>query len=173
MRLVLLLLALVVLSAAQKRRQKQNAEWDYRADAEKVNTKGCSNLTLVLDNWKFAIMTQVKELLLNDHSMVLPDYTRIKPLSDALDDLYTEFNSLKERLGELTTKFEGVEAFVDDMRAGRGPAPPRPERPPPEEVPPPSREKHPGLVGEGPRQPARRNRVMLRNPLRKVETPQA
>uniref|UniRef100_A0A8C7V7K8 Si:ch73-127m5.3 n=1 Tax=Oncorhynchus mykiss TaxID=8022 RepID=A0A8C7V7K8_ONCMY len=90
--------------------------------AEKVNTRVCANLTLVLDNWKFAIMTQVKDLLLNDHSTVLPDYGRIPPLSDALGDLYKEFNALKERLGELTTKFEGVEAFVDDVRAGRSPS---------------------------------------------------
>lgn len=44
--------------------------------AERVNTRGCTNLTLVLDNWKYAIMSQVKDLLLHDHSTVLPDYGR-------------------------------------------------------------------------------------------------
>ncbi|KAM4525147.1 uncharacterized protein PAE49_001174 [Odontesthes bonariensis] len=76
-------------------------------------------------------MTQVRDLLLHDHNTVLPDYGRIQPLSDALGDLYKEFNALKERLAELTVKFDGVEAFVDDVRLGRKPAPPRREPRPP------------------------------------------
>uniref|UniRef100_A0A667ZIT3 Si:ch73-127m5.3 n=1 Tax=Myripristis murdjan TaxID=586833 RepID=A0A667ZIT3_9TELE len=124
---VALLILLLALCAAHRQKGTQNPEWDLRNEAEKVNPRGCANLTLVLDNWKYAIMTQVKDLLLHDHSTVLPDYGRIQPLSDALGDLYKEFNSLKERLGELTSKFEGVEAFVDDVRSGRSPAPPRGE----------------------------------------------
>ncbi|KAG7507795.1 hypothetical protein JOB18_044633 [Solea senegalensis] len=87
--------------------------------SDKVTSRGCSNLTLVLDNWKFAIMTQVKDLLLHDHNTVLPDYARIQHLSDALADLYREFNAMKERLVALTSKFDGVEAFVDDARLAR------------------------------------------------------
>lgn len=60
---------------------------------------------------------------------------RIQPLSEALGDLYKEFNSLKERLAELTTKFDGVEAFVDDVRLGRSPAPLRGEPRPPGSLP--------------------------------------
>ncbi|XP_010785594.1 uncharacterized protein [Notothenia coriiceps] len=123
---VLLVLS-VALCAAQIKKISGRPEWDFRNEAEKVNTKACSNLTLVLDNWKYAIMTQVKDLLLHDHSTVLPDYGRIQPLSDALGDLYGEFNALKERLSELTVKFEGVEGFVDDVRSGRKPSQPRGE----------------------------------------------
>uniref|UniRef100_A0A8C6W0J8 Si:ch73-127m5.3 n=1 Tax=Nothobranchius furzeri TaxID=105023 RepID=A0A8C6W0J8_NOTFU len=97
---------------------------------ERMNSRGCANLTLVLDNWKYAIMTQVKDLLLHDHNAVLPDYGRIQPLSDALGDLYKEFNALKEHLTELTAKFGDAEAFVDDVRLGRIPAPPRGEHRP-------------------------------------------
>ncbi|GCB72123.1 hypothetical protein scyTo_0001833, partial [Scyliorhinus torazame] len=98
---------------------RKSREWDHRSDARKVNMRGCANLTNVLDNWKFAIMTQIKDLLLHDHQTVLPDYGRIHTLSEALDDLYREFNALKERLIELTSKFEGVELFVDELKAAR------------------------------------------------------
>uniref|UniRef100_A0A3B3ZDU0 Uncharacterized protein n=1 Tax=Periophthalmus magnuspinnatus TaxID=409849 RepID=A0A3B3ZDU0_9GOBI len=87
--------------------------------AQREKNRGCANLTLVLDNWKYAIVTQVKDLLLNDHRTVLPDYGRIQPLSDALGDLYKEFNALKDRLVDLTSKFHSVEGFVDEMRKGR------------------------------------------------------
>ena len=48
---------------------------------------------------------------------------RIQPLSEALDDLYKEFNALKAHLGELTDKFTTIEAFIDEVKAGRASSP--------------------------------------------------
>ncbi|XP_075999137.1 uncharacterized protein LOC142992548 [Genypterus blacodes] len=119
---VLLLLAVVVVAVlAQKRRpaSTNKDEWNYRDGSERVNMRGVSNMTQVLDNWRFDILNQMRSLLQNDHQALLPDYARIQPLSEALDDLYKEFNALKSHLGDLTEKFAAIETFIDEVKAQR------------------------------------------------------
>ncbi|XP_071383421.1 uncharacterized protein [Centroberyx affinis] len=129
---VLLLLAVAVVTVlAQRRRPTSTStdEWNYRDGSEKVSMRGVANLTQVLDNWRFDILTQMRGLLQNDHQSLLPDYARIQPLSEALDDLYKEFNALKAHLGDLTEKFAAIETFIDEVKTERaatanaGPAP--------------------------------------------------
>lgn len=55
-------------------------------------------------------------------------FSRIRPLSDAVGDLYRQFNTLKDDLAKLTSKFDGVEAFVDDLKHGRVSVRQRPQR---------------------------------------------
>lgn len=119
--LLLVLAVVTVLVTAQKRRptSRTNDEWNYRDGAERVSMRGVANLTQVLDDWRFDILNQMKGLLQNDHQTLLPDYSRIQPLSEALDDLYKEFNALKERLGDLTEKFTAIESFIDEVKASR------------------------------------------------------
>ncbi|CAG02251.1 unnamed protein product [Tetraodon nigroviridis] len=116
---LLLFLAVGTVTVLAQRRRPAEAKdaWNYRDGSERVNMRGVANLTQVLDNWKFDIMSQVKGILQNDHQSVLPDYARIQPLSEALDDLYKEFNALKTRLGDLTEKFSAIETFIDEVKA--------------------------------------------------------
>lgn len=52
--------------------------------------------------------------------------SRIRPLSDAVVDLYRQFNNLKDELGKLTSKFDTLEGFADDLKEGRLTLPQRP-----------------------------------------------
>ncbi|XP_062875144.1 uncharacterized protein si:dkey-282h22.5 [Trichomycterus rosablanca] len=105
------LLSLISLCSAQKKETQETRE-----QRDKTNSKSCSNLTQVLDNWKYAIMYQVKDLLVNDHASVLPEYVRIKPLSDAVDELYNHFNTLKDSLAKLSNKLDSIESFVEEFQ---------------------------------------------------------
>ncbi|KAF1379954.1 hypothetical protein PFLUV_G00181440 [Perca fluviatilis] len=123
--LLLILSVVTVTVLAQRRRTSSSStttntdEWNYRDGSEKVNMRGVANLTQILDNWRFDILSQMKGLLQNDHQSLLPDYARIQPLSEALDDLYKEFNALKAHLGDLTDKFSAIETFIDEVKADR------------------------------------------------------
>ncbi|XP_037647084.1 uncharacterized protein si:ch211-76l23.4 [Sebastes umbrosus] len=127
--LLLLLAVATVTVVAQRRRPASttttNDEWNFRDGSEKVNMRNVANLTQILDNWRFDILTQMRGLLQNDHQSLLPDYARIQPLSEALDDLYKEFNALKAHLGDLTEKFSAIETFIDEVKTERAtnPAP--------------------------------------------------
>ncbi|XP_067859790.1 uncharacterized protein si:ch211-76l23.4 [Heptranchias perlo] len=100
-----------------KKRPMQSDEWNYKDGSDKVNMRGVANLTQILDNWRFDILTQMRNTLTNDHQSLLPDYSRISPLSEALADLFNEFNALKEHLRDLTEKFSALEISVDEMKA--------------------------------------------------------
>uniref|UniRef100_A0AAZ1WWV7 Uncharacterized protein n=2 Tax=Oreochromis aureus TaxID=47969 RepID=A0AAZ1WWV7_OREAU len=117
--LVLTVSAVTVLAQRRRPASKATDEWNYKEGSDRVNMRNVANLTEVLDNWRFDIISQMKGLLQNDHQSLLPDYARIQPLSEALDDLFKEFNALKTRLGDLTDKFTAIETFIDEVKTSR------------------------------------------------------
>ncbi|XP_056609521.1 uncharacterized protein si:ch211-76l23.4 [Triplophysa dalaica] len=125
----LLFLTIAVVLVCGQRRRPAKGEWNYRDGSEKVSMRGVANLTEVLDDWRFGILNKVKDLLQNDHQSLLPDYSRIQPLAEALDDLYKEFNALKAHLGDLTEKFAPLETFVDELKTERANANAAPTNP--------------------------------------------
>ncbi|XP_077940317.1 uncharacterized protein LOC120828393 [Gasterosteus aculeatus] len=134
--MLLMVLAVATVTVLGQRRRPASTststdEWNYRDGSERVNMRGVANLTLILDNWRFDILGQMRGLLQNDHQALLPDYARIQPLSEALDDLYKEFNALKAHLGDLTEKFSAIETFIDEVKADRANAAQAPPPVPP------------------------------------------
>ncbi|XP_048465375.1 uncharacterized protein si:ch211-76l23.4 [Rhincodon typus] len=113
----LIVFFLIFLPGMHGKKRVQSGEWNYKDGSDKVNMRGVANLTQILDNWRFDILTQMRDMLTNDHQSLLPDYSRITPLSEALSDLFTEFNALKERLKDLTDKFTALEVSVDEIKA--------------------------------------------------------
>ncbi|TRY60254.1 hypothetical protein DNTS_005916 [Danionella cerebrum] len=99
-RVILLFLSMTLVIVCGQKKRPAKEEWNYRDGSDKVSMRGVSNLTQVLDDW------------------------RIQPLSEALDDLYKEFNALKVHLGELTEKFGPLETFMDELKTERASASP-------------------------------------------------
>ncbi|XP_069762227.1 uncharacterized protein [Narcine bancroftii] len=113
----LVVMSFFLLTMVQSRKRPLASDvWNYRDGSDKVNMRGVANLTEILDNWRFDILTQMRNMLTKDHQSLLPDYARISPLSEALGDLFKEFNSLKEHLGDLTEKFNALEVNVDEIK---------------------------------------------------------
>uniref|UniRef100_A0A8C1T857 Si:ch211-76l23.4 n=1 Tax=Cyprinus carpio TaxID=7962 RepID=A0A8C1T857_CYPCA len=75
-RVSLLFLTMTVVVVCGQKRRPAKEEWNYRDGSERVSMRGVANLTQVLDDWRFDILSQVKGLLQNDHQSLLPDYSR-------------------------------------------------------------------------------------------------
>ncbi|XP_043929782.1 uncharacterized protein LOC122804157 isoform X2 [Protopterus annectens] len=85
--------------------------WNYRDGADKVNIQGVRSMTRILDKWGNNLFSEMKNIFMNRPYLVLPEYSRIRPLSEALDDLYKEVKSLLKRIAELNERLSIIESF--------------------------------------------------------------
>lgn len=80
----------------------------YQAPAGRVDLQGKHSITQTLENWGNNIFFQCKNILMNRPQMLLPEYSRVGPLSEALDDLLKEMLALKKRLVELNGRLDAA-----------------------------------------------------------------
>ncbi|XP_071757937.1 uncharacterized protein LOC139913714 [Centroberyx gerrardi] len=86
--------------------------WNYREGADSVNVASVRSVTRVLDAWGKRIFNEIKTLLHSQPSTLLPDYSRVRPLSESVNDLFREVSLLHRRITELTHRLATLEPFL-------------------------------------------------------------
>lgn len=114
--LLLLFFHLLPSGICQKKYPNQIEEWNYREGAEKVNIQGVKSITQVLEKWGNSIFWQMKYSLLSHPSMLLPEVSSVRPISEAIDNLLKQVHSMKKRLAELTERLNIMDRVLIPIR---------------------------------------------------------
>ncbi|XP_041840281.1 uncharacterized protein si:ch211-243a20.3 [Melanotaenia boesemani] len=113
-----LLMELMVVAVATEARTASEANeldygyWNYREGADSVNVASVRSVTRVLDAWGKRIFSEIKTLLHSQPSTLLPDYSRVRPLSESINDLFREVFLLHRRIDELSHRLATLEPFL-------------------------------------------------------------
>ncbi|KAM4603682.1 uncharacterized protein ACJ7VT_018356 [Polymixia lowei] len=86
--------------------------WNYREGADNVNVASVRSVTRVLDTWGKRIFNEIKTLLHSEPSALLPDYSRVRPLSESVNDLFREVSLLHKRITELNHRLATLEPYL-------------------------------------------------------------
>ncbi|KAK7161411.1 hypothetical protein R3I94_004174 [Phoxinus phoxinus] len=86
--------------------------WNYREGVENVNVANIRSVTRVLDAWGKRIFKDIKTLLHSQPNALLPDYSRVRPLSESLNDLFREVSHLQRRITDLNNRLATLEPFL-------------------------------------------------------------
>ncbi|KAJ8001785.1 hypothetical protein DPEC_G00173040 [Dallia pectoralis] len=112
--LTLLLLAAVatVAQSVGEENDLKYGYWNYREGAENVNVASVRSITRVLDVWGKRIFNDIKTLLHSQPTSLLPDYSRVRHLSESVNDLFREVSLLHRRITELTHRLATLEPLI-------------------------------------------------------------
>ncbi|XP_071329430.1 uncharacterized protein [Trachinotus anak] len=113
--LLVLLMMVAMVSGAHAGSQENELNygyWNYREGADSVNVASVRSVTRVLDAWGKRIFNEIKTLLHSQPSTLLPDYSRVRPLSESLNDLFREVSLLRRRITELSHRLATLEPFL-------------------------------------------------------------
>ncbi|GAA6230225.1 uncharacterized protein si:ch211-243a20.3 [Lates japonicus] len=113
----LLMMLMVVATVTGTREASEENEldygyWNYREGADSVNVASVRSVTRVLDAWGKRIFNEIKTLLHSQPSTLLPDYSRVRPLSESVNDLFREVSLLHRRITELSHRLATLEPFL-------------------------------------------------------------
>ncbi|XP_063055497.1 uncharacterized protein si:ch211-243a20.3 [Engraulis encrasicolus] len=86
--------------------------WNYREGAESVDVSHVRSVTRVLDSWGKKLFSDIKTLLHSQPSALLPDYSRVRPLSESLNDLFREVLHLQRRITDLNHRLATLEPVL-------------------------------------------------------------
>ncbi|XP_070684355.1 uncharacterized protein [Pempheris klunzingeri] len=98
--------------AASEENELDYGYWNYREGADRVNVASVRSVTRVLDAWGKRIFNEIKTLLHSQPSTLLPDYSRVRPLSESVNDLFREVSLLRRRITELSHRLATLEPFL-------------------------------------------------------------
>ncbi|XP_061495353.1 uncharacterized protein LOC133390554 isoform X2 [Rhineura floridana] len=72
--------------------------------ADQVNIQGIKSFTRMLEKWGNSIFWQMKHSLLSHPNTLLPEFSSLRPVSEAIDNLLKQVHSMKKRLAELNER---------------------------------------------------------------------
>ncbi|KAM8842725.1 uncharacterized protein ACB058_014295 [Synchiropus picturatus] len=113
--LLLVLLTVVMVTRVRTSGEENELDygyWNYREGADRVNVASVRSVTRVLDVWGKRIFNEIKTLLHSQPTTLLPDYSRVRPLSESVNDLFREVSLLHRRITELTRRLATMEPFL-------------------------------------------------------------
>ncbi|KAK5926573.1 hypothetical protein CgunFtcFv8_022132 [Champsocephalus gunnari] len=112
---LMLLMVVAVVTGARAASEENKLDygyWNYREGADSVNVASVRSVTRVLDAWGKRIFREIKTLLHSQPSTLLPDYSRVRPLSESVHDLFREVSLLRRRITELSNRLATLEPFL-------------------------------------------------------------
>uniref|UniRef100_A0A3Q3IAR0 Uncharacterized protein n=1 Tax=Monopterus albus TaxID=43700 RepID=A0A3Q3IAR0_MONAL len=98
--------------AASEENELDYGYWNYRDGADNVNVATVRSVTRVLDAWGKRIFSEIRTMLHSQPSTLLPDYSRVRPLSESVNDLFREVSLLHRRITELSHRLATLEPFL-------------------------------------------------------------
>ncbi|XP_068607106.1 uncharacterized protein si:ch211-243a20.3 [Brachionichthys hirsutus] len=113
--LLMALMAVAMATGARSASEENEPDygyWNYREGADSVNVAPVRSVTRVLDAWGKSIFNEIKTLLHSQPNTLLPDYSRVHPLSESVSDLFREASLLRRRVTELAHRLAILEPFL-------------------------------------------------------------